>query len=341
MKKFLYILPVVLCILFSGCSDDNNADAEGVIGVVSSKVSFTAAGGTGTIKLEAGSGVSVTTDREWCTATVSGDVVTVTAQPNMTVDGRTCLVVLTSGGLKSNIPVTQYGVTIKTEPNEVTLKGRGGQAEVIVSCDVPFKAEALEEWMEVEMRGDTLIVKAGASTDAQNIRSGKVLLTVGDELLSTELVVNQLPLTMNYEEFLGRWVFRHDRNVNDTVTLSTKVENESFLVEGLFFDFVLKYHEDGGTVELLTQTIGRAGANTVKICPWEVDGKGNLTWAETAGLISEWNGNQETPILTFVDNGKYDFVVKGFILWQFDSNGKAVGEFPGGRHTYISMEKLK
>lgn len=341
MKKYLYILSMVLCTLFTGCSDNENDNAAELIGIVNSNVSFTAAGGTGVIKLESGSGVSATADQDWCKASVVGDVVTVTTLPNMTVNGRTCLVLLTSGGLTGSVPVTQYGVTIKVEPNEVTLKGRGGQAEVVVYCDVPFTAKAEEDWMEVEVRGDTLIVKAEASTDTKNIRSGKVRLTVGDDLLNTELIVNQLPVTMNYEDYLGKWVFRHNSTVNDTVVLSVQVENESFLVKGLFFDFVLVYNKDGGTVELLTQTIGKAGANTVKICPWEVDGEGNLTWTATAGLISQWNGDQETPVLTFVDNGKYDFVVKGFILWQFDSSGKSAGEFKGGRFTYISMEKLK
>ena len=43
-------------------------------------------------------------------------------------------------------------------------------------------------------------------------------------------------------------------------------------------------------MEILAQEVGKSGANTIMLCPWEVSGDGTFTWADGVGLISEPDG---------------------------------------------------
>lgn len=233
-------------------------------------------------------------------------------------------------------------VSIKTSPSEIILAGAGDEQQVEIVCDIPVTVETSDSWISATQRGDTLTVKAGAN-EAIKTRKGTIKLSVTENVYAVISVSQDPAKPLTYDDLLGEWDFNYDNGKTTKVTLATKVRNQSFTVTGLSMKFEMKFYTNGN-MEILPQDIGTSGANTVRLCPWEVSGEGTLTWADGVGLISEISGTRNDLVYTFVDNGVYgEKEMKGFILWMFDSNGTSAGEYKGGtsRYTYISMEKHK
>lgn len=341
MKKIFSLLITTLCLFVAGCSDNENDSNIPELGIESSEVIFTAGGGEGKITV-AVPNVTAKADQEWFTVSVSGNVVKVVASENRDVNGRTGQVILTSGNLKRTVPVTQYGITIKTNPSEIILAGAGDEQKVEIVCDIPVTVQASDSWISATQVGDSLIIKAGAN-DAIKTRKGTIKLSVTENVFAAISVSQDPAKPITYDDLLGEWDFNYGEGSKTKVTLTTKTRNESFNVTGLSMKLVMTFHANG-SMEILKQDVGTSGANTVRLCPWEVSGDGTFTWADGVGLISEPEGTRNNLVYTFVDNGVYgEKEMKGFIFWMFDSNGTSVGEYKGGtsRYTYISMEKHK
>ena len=341
MKKIFSLLITTLCLFLAGCSDNENNSTIPELGIESSEVIFGAGGGEGTITV-AVPNIAAKADQDWFTVSVSGNVVKVVASENRDVNGRTGQVILTSGELKRTVPVTQYGLTIKTSPSEIILAGAGDEQQVEIVCDIPVTVETSDSWISATQTGDTLTVKAGAN-EAIKTRKGTIKLSVTENVYAVISVSQDPAQPITYNDLLGEWDFNYDNGKTAKVTLTTKVRNESFTVTGLSMKFEMKFYTNGN-MEIVKQDVGTSGANTVRLCPWEVSGEGTFTWADGVGLISEISGTRNDLVYTFVDNGVYgEKEMKGFILWMFDSSGTSVGEYKGGtsRYTYISMEKHK
>ena len=65
--------------------------------IVSSNVTFESAGGTGTIKVNAISEITATSNKDWCTVSVNGDIINVSVIENNDMSGRTAAVTITDG----------------------------------------------------------------------------------------------------------------------------------------------------------------------------------------------------------------------------------------------------
>lgn len=341
MKKIFSLLTMTLCLFLAGCSDNENNSTIPELGIESSEVIFGAGGGEGTITV-AVPNIAAKADQDWFTVSVSGNVVKVVAAENRDVNGRTGQVILTSGELKRTVPVTQYGLTIKTSPSEIILAGAGDEQKVEIVCDFPVTVETSDSWISATQAGDTLTVKAGAN-EAIKTRKGTIKLSVTENVYAVISIFQDPAQPITYNDLLGEWDFNYDNGKTAKVTLTTKVLNESFTVTGLSMKFEMKFYTTGN-MEILKQDVGTSGANTVRLCPWEVSGEGTFTWGDGVGLISEISGTRNDLVYTFVDNGVYsEKEMKGFILWMFNSSGTSVGEYKGGtsRYTYISMEKHK
>ncbi len=65
MKKLLNIFILTLCMLIAGCDNDDSKRIR--IEGHQSDVTFKAAGGTGSIRIEATGDVTAVADADWCT----------------------------------------------------------------------------------------------------------------------------------------------------------------------------------------------------------------------------------------------------------------------------------
>ena len=112
MKRYSHI--VMFCVLALlaavSCRKENTQAVEWKteLQAVKSNLVFLPGGGTGTLEVNTSS-VSVTSDKSWCTASASGNVVTVSVNANTGPQSRYAKLTLTSGGESINASVIQYG----------------------------------------------------------------------------------------------------------------------------------------------------------------------------------------------------------------------------------------
>ena len=140
MKKIINILLIALCACMAGCSSDDDVITER-LKVVQSDINFNALGGTGRIDLESVEPISATSSADWCTVSVSGQSVILTVDKNYTIEGRTVMIVITSGNEVTKVPVSQIGETFSTNLMNYTFSDKGGSK----SFDLKFTHECIIE----------------------------------------------------------------------------------------------------------------------------------------------------------------------------------------------------
>ena len=108
MKKITSIFALLLCVFVFSCSNDDDKETSS-LQIVSSNVTFESAGGTGTIKVNAISEITATSNKDWCTVSVNGDIINVSVIENNDMSGRTAAVTITDGEASTLVPVSQGG----------------------------------------------------------------------------------------------------------------------------------------------------------------------------------------------------------------------------------------
>lgn len=159
MKKFVYILMLLLCVGIVSCDDESNNDAM-VVGVAERNADVTALGGTFTITLSAEAD-KVVSDQSWCVASISGKTVSLEVETNKGLEGRTALITVTKGTGSTSIPVTQPGNKIPVAQNEsVEFDAHGGEMEVTVENVLPFEVTVPTDatWLNARVDKNKLIL---------------------------------------------------------------------------------------------------------------------------------------------------------------------------------------
>ena len=143
------------------CSDDDLKgylpEAE-TIRIVQNDLLFEAGGGSATVVVDADGTIAATADADWCAASVSGRVVTVTAQPNGSFEGRTALLTLTAGDARRQLPVQQTGMALDM-PLTTTGHHSPAAGEVFdlhISHSMPLNVSSPQTWIHPEVDGNTL-----------------------------------------------------------------------------------------------------------------------------------------------------------------------------------------
>lgn len=109
--KSLFIAMIAAAGL-TACSDYEAPDitTESAITIVSRDTDFPASASTGSIKFKSNGPVTVTSDKEWITASVEGDVINIAVEPNTAVEGRAGNIIVKSGDAMDEISVVQAGL---------------------------------------------------------------------------------------------------------------------------------------------------------------------------------------------------------------------------------------
>lgn len=117
MKKIISLVALLAGIVFvtSCSSDDASYVPTPKLEIKSAQVLFDAEGGDGSIVLNTTGTVTATTDASWLSLAVQGNTVTVTANPNITLNGRSAVINLVSGDTQAQVTATQKGSTYGLE----------------------------------------------------------------------------------------------------------------------------------------------------------------------------------------------------------------------------------
>lgn len=174
MKKYLYLFLTMICAAgFVACSDDDD-DVEGAsLRIVSSNVLFQAAPGTGTVEFYANGTVTAETDREWCTASISGNTVHVAVTENGSLEGRSSLLTLRCGADSVNVTVQQTGLVFQVSAGSsiTTDSDEAHTLTYTMNTNVNLTFEADADWFSAAINGDELQITFTENTTG-HIRMG-------------------------------------------------------------------------------------------------------------------------------------------------------------------------
>lgn len=249
MKKYLHIIVLVAtAILLFACQKNASTDIVPAkqFTIVKSDLALSPSGGSCTIEVQATQAVIVTADREWCTATVSNKIVTVSAEPNYSLESRYCRLKLESGGEVLYATVQQYGEVVAglEELSDLTAPVEGREIEVTIKTNVPVEAVTEESWIHVTLEDNKLIVSIDPN-DEPRTRFGTVTYSAGS--VSGSFEVTQYPELVKPESWViteGTPTFDYPK-FNTTASLSAGEEDMYVLrlipkasVEGKIDDWV-------------------------------------------------------------------------------------------------------
>lgn len=201
MKKILsFIVLLAGVISITSCSsDDATYQATPKLEVASANVLFEAEGGDGSIVVNSSSTVSATTDASWLSLSVQGNKVIVTADPNLTLEGRSALIQLVSGTTKAEVTATQkssvYGIP--------SLSYEIGDYQATLNIDVVHNQEVTVEsqadWITATFNKETSQIEIVAEDNNEaDPREGIVTVTMGE--YSNDIVITQAGFLLEPEK---------------------------------------------------------------------------------------------------------------------------------------------
>lgn len=168
--------------LLTACGDDDpvyssTADA---ITIVQNDLIFPAEGRTATLQVSAAGPVEASVSDTWCTASVSGNVIQVTAEPNPQFSGRTAILTLRSGQYSRQLPIQQEGVVLDmpltVNGHYSPLSGDAFTFELV--HDLPLLAVSSQSWIHPVVDGNSVHVTVDGNQGG-HIRRGEVVCTCG------------------------------------------------------------------------------------------------------------------------------------------------------------------
>ncbi len=144
-------------------------------------------------------------------------------------------------------------------------------------------------------------------------------MTSSDGVAQIKLDINPKALSQNQLE--GKYLFQCGEGNYDVEIITSS--SSSFVMKGLPFDLNLVYNFKKGAIELKAQRL--LSSPEVWVALWgSTTPGGPLSWNQSYGMISDWNGDKEHIVLTFEDNSP-DWYYKGkkvkadaLIIWQPD-----------------------
>ncbi|GHV58214.1 hypothetical protein FACS1894182_09480 [Bacteroidia bacterium] len=213
-KRIVYIMALFAVVFMTGCEKESSVSfSDTQVEIKNSNVSFTAAGGSGTIEISASeSGVAVSSDQSWCTVSLSGNVATVTVSPNIDCSSRTALITVKAKEKVNYVPVTQEPVFLSLDHYDFVFLGKGETQTVSykVSAQVPVSVNTDDApWVSASVANGEITLKAAINPDFLQPRTGEIKFVAGNQLVIIPVTIMQGEAITSYEP---------DPNVNAVAT---------------------------------------------------------------------------------------------------------------------------
>lgn len=206
MKKIFSIITLCLCTLLVACSDEEAVTSSLQV-VATDGIDFSAASGEGTITVSATEAITATSNKEWCTTTVEGNVVHVAVTTSSEVTSRIALVTISAGTSSVDVPVIQAGaVTIVDDYNLYYCCGYdGGEFDFSFKTNSSYSVEVPEEaagWLTYTYDTENNVLKFNVAASADKTpRGAEVKLSAG----AKELVLSLSQIEVSLDLIGGYW----------------------------------------------------------------------------------------------------------------------------------------
>ena len=220
MKRIYSFIALIAAVaLFTACgSDDASYNATPTLDIESADVLFEAEGGDGYITANTTSELTATTESNWVTLTVTGNVVTVTADPNITLDGRSAVIKLSAGGTEATVTATQKGSIYGVPSLEFEIGDYNASLEIPVVHNMPVSVESNVDWITAVFNEETNQIELVAeNNDEEDERVGSITVSMGD--YSDEITITQIGFLLELEKELV------NTKSNEAATVLVKVNH--------------------------------------------------------------------------------------------------------------------
>jgi hypothetical protein len=194
-------------------------------------------------------------------------------------------------------------------------------------------AEGLKSYKPFTVDGITL----------QNFSFADNMLTCIDNKNTISFAYKDNPLYLSYEDFLGSYKLAFDRRTVSTSTIEPLEEGKTLLLSGLNTKYkaVLQYDSIKGTVSICSQIVQTVNERDIWLCSFDAN-SGRFTWNVNTGMVTEWNGDRDNFVLSFIDNKAWgSYTVTGFYYYSFDKGTLSNGDFYDGYGNKYACEVLK
>jgi hypothetical protein len=204
MKKiFSFIVLLAGVAMFTSCGDDDATyQATPKLEIASADLAFEAAGGTGTVTVNNPAGtLTATTESSWLAVAVNGSTVTITAERNRTLEGRSATILLKAGDTENTITATQKGSEYGLSGLNFTIADVANSSvnvDIVHTEGVTVSTET--SWLQAvyDAASDQIVITATESNDADEERVGSVTVVSG--IIEEEITVVQRGLLLELEK---------------------------------------------------------------------------------------------------------------------------------------------
>lgn len=314
MKKILSIIVLLAGVIsFTSCSDsDSSYSPVSTLTLASSDLLFESAGGTGSIVVNTSAALTAETSSQWLTLSVSGNTVSVAAQTNETVDGRSAKIVLRAGGDTTSVVATQKGMFLDFDNSPIVLTGNGAAShEIAVSHSLPIQVKSLSDWITPSVNSDsTAFVLSFAANTSGHLRKGYYVVKSAN--MADTVVVTQYDFA---ENILGTYLFAGLRfndqgKVVQGALLSTlKGTPDAMVLEfpNIGLSMPVEFDAETLTIRLsggkymgtfddyFSEESDSVVTRYVWSSMWDII-NGQLTWAEEVGMAGAFNYSEDQGV---------------------------------------------
>lgn len=201
MKRiYSFIAFIAAVAMFTACgSDDASYNAVPTLEVTSADVLFEAEGGDGSIVLNTANTVAAATDANWLTLTVNGNKVVVTANPNLSLEGRNAVIKLHAGNTETQVTATQKSSIYGVPSQEFEIADYEASIDIPVTHTQDVTVQSNTDWITATWNPETNKIEIEAEDNNEaDPREGTITITMGD--YSDEITIVQHGFLLELEE---------------------------------------------------------------------------------------------------------------------------------------------
>lgn len=241
MRKLLYIfLTVGVLGLTAACKSGDDDGNRSAIRIVEAQTSYPQAHSTGLIKFEAVEKALATSNQEWCTASVSGQTVTVSVEENQSIETRNATITIAAAGQTVEVDIIQQGILLLFPPLETAFSFKAGHSQTLDFNELPYPVSVVSvpEWLDSTFEDGILTLTTKKGNSGAEIMMEDVVVSILD--IKKKYTAIQVTDPRSYYAFLGDYEFSYNTNYTNTGTDKTitisivqDVERSSYFIRGI------------------------------------------------------------------------------------------------------------
>lgn len=201
MKRLYSFIALIAAVtMFTACgSDDASYNATPTLEVTTADVLFEAEGGDGSIVLNTTNTVTAATDASWLTLTVNGNKVIVTANPNISLEGRNAVIKLHAGNTEAQVTATQKSSIYGIPKQEYKIGDYQATLDIPVTHTQPVNVQSNTAWINATWNAESNKIEIVAeNNDEAESREGTITITMGE--YSDEITIIQQGFLLELEK---------------------------------------------------------------------------------------------------------------------------------------------